>query len=72
VPPHLSQAYQDGDWSAGSFPLAEQLAQSVLSLPLDPHLSLEECGLVIDEVARFARAAQSATAAAMGNNNSRR
>lgn len=58
VPPHLSQAYQDAGWPAGSFPLAEQMAQAVLSLPIGPHLSPGECEVVIDEVARFAQAAE--------------
>jgi dTDP-4-amino-4,6-dideoxygalactose transaminase len=62
VPPHLSQAYQDAGWSEGQFPLAEQLARSVLSLPIGPHLSTSACEIVIDEVARFAT--RSATAAA--------
>ncbi len=54
VPPHLSQAYQDAGWSAGQFPLAEQLARSVLSLPLGPHLDAGAANLVINEVIRFA------------------
>lgn len=57
VPPHLSQAYQDAGWSEGQFPLAEQLARSVLSLPLGPHLSLSACEVVSDSVTRFATAA---------------
>jgi dTDP-4-amino-4,6-dideoxygalactose transaminase len=56
VPPHLSLAYQDAGWREGRFPLAEQLAQSVLSLPMGPHLSTDACESVIDEVARFATA----------------
>ncbi|CAG0937497.1 UDP-2-acetamido-2-deoxy-ribo-hexuluronate aminotransferase [Thermoflexales bacterium] len=58
VPPHLSQAYQETSWPEGSFPLAEQLAQSVLSLPMGPHLSPGACEVVIDEVARFATTPQ--------------
>src|SRR4051812_32389185 len=37
VPPHLSGAYADAGWKRGSFPIAEQLANSVLSLPMGPH-----------------------------------
>ena len=54
VPPHLSEAYQDAGWHAGQFPLAEQLAQSVLSLPVGPHLSTSAAEIVIDEVRKFA------------------
>ena len=59
VPPHLSQAYQDAGWSEGHFPLAEQLARSVLSLPMGPHLTTSACETVMDEVVRFATATTS-------------
>jgi dTDP-4-amino-4,6-dideoxygalactose transaminase len=49
VPPHLSGAYSDANFAAGAFPLAEQLAQSVLSLPMGPHLSAEQASRVIAE-----------------------
>lgn len=38
TPPHLAIAYQDLGYSAGAFPLSEQLAKEVLSIPLSPHL----------------------------------
>lgn len=56
VPPHLSEAYRDAGWRAGQFPLAEQLAQSVLSLPMGPHLSTSAAEIVIDEITKFAAA----------------
>ena len=37
VPAHLSGAYADGKWIRGSFPMAEELADTVLSLPMGPH-----------------------------------
>ncbi len=52
VPPHLSEAYRAAGWDAGSFPLSEELARSVLSLPMGPHLPLEQAA----EVARAVRA----------------
>ncbi len=42
VPPHLSGAYAEMGLQRGAFPLAEQLADSVLSLPMGPHLSLDQ------------------------------
>jgi dTDP-3-amino-3,4,6-trideoxy-alpha-D-glucose transaminase len=39
VPPHLSDAYSDLGFKKGSFPIAEELASSVLSLPMGPHLT---------------------------------
>jgi dTDP-4-amino-4,6-dideoxygalactose transaminase len=51
VPPHLSCAYADLRLHEGGrgLPIAEDLAKTVLSLPLGPHLSLEEAS----EVARI-------------------
>ena len=39
VPAHLSGAYADGPWKRHDFPIAEELAGTVLSLPIGPHLS---------------------------------
>lgn len=48
VPPHLSGAY--GPRERGSLPIAEELAQSVLSLPIGPHLYPEQLNDVIEAV----------------------
>jgi dTDP-4-amino-4,6-dideoxygalactose transaminase len=50
IPPHRSEAYRGSDLSAGAFPLAEDLAASVLSLPMGPHMSDEDADAVIDAV----------------------
>jgi dTDP-4-amino-4,6-dideoxygalactose transaminase len=42
VPPHLSQAYRDAGYRRGSFPIAERIAAEELSLPLHPHLTVEQ------------------------------
>jgi len=52
IPPHRQQAYaMDGDrqWT---FPLAERMADEVLSLPMGPHLSVEHAALVIEAIRR--------------------
>lgn len=41
VPPHLQQAYAGMNLRGGDFPLAEQMAQQVLSLPMWPQLDLD-------------------------------
>jgi len=38
VPPHLSEAYADAGFGPGAFPIAEEMARTVLSLPIGPHL----------------------------------
>lgn len=47
VPPHLSEAYRDGGFGHGSFPIAEELARTVLSLPIGPHLNDTQAEQVI-------------------------
>lgn len=39
IPPHLQEAYKELGYSVGSLPLAERLANEVLSLPMGPHLT---------------------------------
>ena len=50
VPPHLSGAYADGKWARGAFPIAEHLADSVLSLPIGPHLTSAQADFVVEQV----------------------
>jgi dTDP-3-amino-3,4,6-trideoxy-alpha-D-glucose transaminase len=52
IPPHLQQAYADLGQGAGAYPLAERLAETVLSLPIGPHLPAES----VDEIAAVVRA----------------
>lgn len=42
IPPHLQKAYADAGWRAGDFPIAERMAERVLSLPIGPHISVDE------------------------------
>ena len=58
VPPHLSGAYADMGYKQGAFPLAEEIADSVLSLPIGPHLIKEQAEQVVREVRRTASALQ--------------
>lgn len=50
VPAHLSGAYAAAGWKRGDFPLAENSADTVLSLPIGPHVSAEQAGKVIAAV----------------------
>jgi dTDP-4-amino-4,6-dideoxygalactose transaminase len=51
IPPHLQQAYADLALPKGSFPLAEKFADTVLSLPVGPHIPLD----AVDKVAAAVR-----------------
>jgi len=50
VPPHLSGAYVDSCWPKGTFPIAEELANTVLSLPMGPHLPAAHADFVVNEL----------------------
>jgi dTDP-4-amino-4,6-dideoxygalactose transaminase len=54
IPPHLSEAYADMGHLAGDFPISERIAKSVLSIPIGPHIALEEAGYVADAIRHFA------------------
>jgi len=48
IAPHLQPAYKDLGYCEGAFPIAEQMARQVLSLPMGPHLSSAECLRVVE------------------------
>jgi len=50
TPPHLQHAYAHLGYKAGAFPVTEQLAREVVSLPIGPELSLEQVRYVHDHV----------------------
>lgn len=47
VPPHRQDAYRAVQLPQGSLPVAERLAQQVLSLPMGPHLLATDAERVI-------------------------
>jgi dTDP-3-amino-3,4,6-trideoxy-alpha-D-glucose transaminase len=53
IPPHLSKAYAAAGWKRGDFPLAERLADEVLSLPIGPHTTAEQVDHVCAQVRGF-------------------
>jgi len=53
VPPHLSDAYSAEGFREGSFPITEELAQTVLSLPIGPHFQNHQQEIVINEILNF-------------------
>lgn len=54
IPPHLQRAYAYMRLPEGSFPLSEAIHREVLSLPIGPHLSMEQAGWVVEAVQSFA------------------
>ena len=53
IPPHLSEAYAYLNYKEGSFPITEQLAKKVLSLPLYNGMTNEEQNDVIKVINQF-------------------
>jgi dTDP-4-amino-4,6-dideoxygalactose transaminase len=50
IPPHLQQAYSKSGWGSGTFPLAERMADEVLSLPIGPHATTSQVDQIISIV----------------------
>lgn len=54
IPPHMQGAYAGLGIPPEALPLAGDLAQEVLSLPMGPHLDLENMSFFIDEISKTA------------------
>lgn len=54
-PIHLQPAYQYMNIKKGTFPITERISQEVLSLPIGPHLTIEEAGVCIAKIKEFFR-----------------
>lgn len=53
VPPHLSKAYSYLGYKKGTFPIAEKLANTSLSLPMFPELTQKELDYVVAAIKKF-------------------
>ena len=53
IPPHLQPAYAHLGYTTGSFPVAEEIANTCLSLPLWPGMTREQVEEVSETVRRF-------------------
>jgi dTDP-4-amino-4,6-dideoxygalactose transaminase len=53
IPPHLSDAYRDLGYKIGDFPIAEKSAQTVLSIPMGPHMTSEDASQVITAIRTY-------------------
>lgn len=54
IPPHKQQAYGQLQVPSGGYPIAERMADEILSLPIGPHLSMQDADEVIARVVEFA------------------
>jgi dTDP-4-amino-4,6-dideoxygalactose transaminase len=53
TPPHLQKAYFSLGFKKGSFPVAEAIADTALSLPLWPGLAQDQIDYIAEEIANF-------------------
>ena len=53
IPLHLQRAYEGLNYCKGEFPVAEKVAERIVSLPMFPQLTKEQQKRVADEVSRF-------------------
>ena len=56
IPPHLQECYAELGYKKGDFPIAEELAQTAVSLPIYPGLSNSDVDYVCDVISRFFKA----------------
>jgi len=53
LPMHLQNCYQDLGYRKGSFPISEQAAEEVLSLPIYAELTQDQQAYVVQKVDEF-------------------
>ncbi len=52
---HLSKAYTESGFKKGQFPIAEKFAETCLSIPIGPHLSIKQIQYVAQSIKEFFR-----------------
>ena len=55
IPPHLQQAYTHLGFRTGNFPIAEEIADTCLSLPLWPGMTEEHVNHIAQTITNFFR-----------------
>jgi dTDP-4-amino-4,6-dideoxygalactose transaminase len=50
IPPHLQEAYRDANYAVGQFPIAENMANQLLSLPIGPQLQMRDVEIIIENL----------------------
>jgi dTDP-4-amino-4,6-dideoxygalactose transaminase len=53
IPPHLQAAYSELGLGEGSLPITEAIHREALSLPMGPHLTMEQAEAVVESVREF-------------------
>jgi len=53
IPPHLQKAYQNLGFKKGDFPIAEEIADTCLSLPIWPGMKQSEVNYIAEKITGF-------------------
>ena len=53
IPPHKQKAYSKIGFEMGAYPLTENIAEEILSLPIDPYLEVEQVNILLDMLNEF-------------------
>jgi dTDP-4-amino-4,6-dideoxygalactose transaminase len=53
IPLHLQQAYRQMEFQKGDFPVSEKITSEILSLPMYPHLQIDQQQQVMGKVQKF-------------------
>jgi dTDP-4-amino-4,6-dideoxygalactose transaminase len=53
VPMHLQEAFNDGEYSEGDFPVSEELCRSVLSIPMHTELDEEQLNYITETIKQY-------------------
>ncbi|WP_249037292.1 DegT/DnrJ/EryC1/StrS family aminotransferase [Algoriphagus antarcticus] len=53
IPPHLQKAYEHLGYKKGDFPIAEELAQTSLSLPIWPGMDFDQIDFISNQIKSF-------------------
>lgn len=53
IAPHMQKCYANLGYKKGDFPIAEEIAETCLSLPIFPGLKKEEMTYIVDKITKF-------------------
>lgn len=53
IPPHLQEAYRKLGFKKGDFPVAEELSETVLSLPMWPGMLIDQISIITELIKNF-------------------
>ena len=53
IPPHLQNAYKELNYKKGDFPIAEEIAETCISLPMSPVITRNEVEQVCDVIKKY-------------------